>query len=633
MFQKEQNTRIKEVLLVVLLLFIFIVIRIIYIQVINYKFLSNLASSLWTRELPISADRGRILDRNGLVIADNITLSSLILIPSQIKDKETTAKELASILNVSYEEMYKHVSKKTSIERVHPEGRNLSYDIADKINDLNIDGVYLVKESKRIYPYSYLLSHVIGYVGIDNQGLSGIELLYNEELTGTNGSIKYYSDGKGNRLELADYYVEPINGKDIYLTIDLKLQQSLESELTTAFKKYNPEQLIGLVMNPNNGEILALSNRPTFNPNNYQKYKEETINRNLAIWSNYEPGSTFKIITLAASIEEKTVNIFEDTYYDTGHIKVNGFRIGCWKHEGHGYQTYLQVVENSCNPGFVTLGQKLGKERLFKYIKLFGFGKKTGINLNGESKGILFDLDKVGPLELATTAFGQGISVTPLQQVRAVSAAINGGTLYVPYIVKKIASNNKIFKEYTPQIESKNIISKETSDLVRYALESVVAHGSGRYAYIEDYRVGGKTGTAQKAVNGSYLINNFILSFIGFLPANDPEYTVYIAIDNPKGVVQYGGTIAGPIARNVMNSIINLYDLKPDKNGIPRTYAWYETKYTDIPNVIGKTKKEAKKLLKGFTIEYFGNGDKVIDTSPSVGVKVKEGSTVKLLLN
>ena len=633
MFQKEQNRRIREVLLIVFLLFFFVVLKVFYIQVLSYNKLKSYATSLWERELPIASDRGRILDRNGKIIADNITKSSLIVIPSQILDKEDTAKKLSQILNTSYDDMYKHVSKKTSIERVHPEGRNLDSSIADKINSLKMDGVYLVKESKRYYGYNNLLSHVIGYVGIDNQGLSGIELQYDEYLKGSDGAIKYYSDGKGHKLELSEYYVPEQRGNDVYLTIDLDLQVALEREMNNAITKYNPEQMIGIIMDTTSGEILAMSSKPDFNPNNYKEYSVETINRNLAIWSSYEPGSTFKIITLSAAIEEGKVNLFEDTYYDKGYTSVVGRRINCWRHEGHGLQTYLEVVQNSCNPGFVSLGNKLGKETLFSYIKKFGFGEKTGINLNGEAKGILFSLDKVGPLELATTSFGQGVSVTPIGQVTAVSAAINGGTLYIPYIVKKVGDDKTTVLEYSKKIKRDNIISEETSKLVRYALENVVAHGSGRYAYIENYRVGGKTGTAQKAVNGAYLVNNFILSFIGFLPADNPKYTVYIAIDNPKGVVQYGGTIAGPIARNVMKSIISTYDLTPSKEGIPREYQWYETSYIEIPNVIGKNIKEAKKLLKDFKIEYSGDGETVVDISPNVGARIKKGNTIKVLFN
>lgn len=296
MFQSIQNSRIKIIFLIVTLIFLLVVIKVFYIQVIEYKKLNTLANSLWSRNLPVGADRGRILDRNGKVIAGNITTSSLILVPNQIVDKEYTSKKLSEIIGVSYEEMYKHVSKKTSIERVHPEGRNLSYEISSKINDLHIDGVYLLKESKRSYPYKEVLSHVIGYVGIDNQGLSGLELLYDEYLTGTPGSIKYFSDGKGKRLSMSEIYESPTNGMDINLTIDLDLQLALESELNNASTKYNMEGAIGIVMNPKTGEILAMSSRPNFDPTNYQAYSIETINRNLPIWSSYEPGSTFNIV-------------------------------------------------------------------------------------------------------------------------------------------------------------------------------------------------------------------------------------------------------------------------------------------------------------------------------------------------
>ena len=636
MFQNTQNSRIKLVFLIVIAVFLIVIIKVFYIQVIEYRKLNTLANSLWSRNLPVGADRGRILDRNGKVIAGNVTTSSLILIPAQIKDKETVAKNISEILGVSYEDMYKHVSKKTSIERVHPEGRDLSYEIASRINELNYDGVYLLKETKRNYPYGKTLSHVIGYVGIDNQGLSGLELMYDKYLTGTDGSIKYYSDGKGKKLSVPEVYVSPVSGLDINLTIDLDLQLMLESELDNAETKYNMEGAIGIVMKPKTGEILAMASRPSFEPESYQSYSVEVINRNLAIWSSFEPGSTFKILTLAASINEGKVNLFEDKYYDTGKIKVAGSTLHCWKAGGHGEETFLEVVENSCNPGFVVLGNKLGKDVLFNYIDKFGFGKKTGIDLNGESKGIIFPLDKVGPLELATTSFGQGVSVTAVQQVLAVSAIINDGNMYTPYVMKSISEREPglIIKETYPTLKKENLITKETSNLVKYALESVVANGSGHNAYIEGYRIGGKTGTAQKVgSDGRYMIGNYILSFIGFMPANDPEYIVYIGVDGAKGATQYGGSTSAPIARNIFNGIINLYNLEATTEGMPREYFWYETKYTTVPDVRGKTLKEAKQLLNGFKLEYSGSGETVIMTNPESGKRVKEGSVVKLMLN
>lgn len=634
MFYNNIHTRIRYVFLIVILILVIAIGRVFYIQVFSYKKLNTLAESLWSRQLPISADRGKIVDRNGKELATNITTTSLVVIPNQIKDKEKTAKSLSEILNSDYEDMLKHVSKKTSIERVHPEGRGLSYEIAEKIDALKLDGVYLVKESKRYYPYKTLLSHVLGYVGIDNQGLSGLELYYDDYLTGEDGGIKYFSDGKGHKLDLAEIYEAPTSGITLELTIDLDLQLVMENELDNVVSKYNPDSVMAIAMNPKTGEILAMSSRPNFNSNKYKDYDTEVINRNLPIWMTFEPGSTFKIITLTSAIEEKLINIFEDRYTDTGAITVDGATLHCWKHGGHGNQTYLEVVENSCNPGFVNLGLMLQKEKLMGYIKDFGFGSKTGIDLNGEASGILFSLNKMGNVELATTAFGQGISVTPIQQIRAVSAVVNGGTLYKPYIVKNYLEpeTNSIIKSNEPVAE-KNVISKETSDLVKYALESVVAKGSGHNAYIENYRIGGKTGTAQTVENGVYSSSKYILSFIGFMPADDPEIVVYIAVQNAKGVVQYGGTVAAPIARNIFLSAIDILNIKPDTNGIPKEYTWLDQKYVTVPNVVGLSVDEAKKVLKGFKIEYSGTGENVIYQSPSGGMYAKENGTVVVMLN
>ncbi len=633
MFFNEIHTRIRISFLFVICLFIIIILRVFYIQVFSYEKLNQLAEDLWSRKLPIGADRGQILDRNGKILATNITTTSLVLIPSQIKKPEEVATKLSEILNTDYDSMLKHVTKKTSIERVHPEGRRLSYEIASQINDLNFDGVYLVKESKRYYPYGSLLSHVLGYVGIDNQGLSGLELTYDEYLTGTDGAIKYFSDGKGNRLELTEIYEKPQNGINISLTIDLDLQQAAERELDNVVSKYSPEHAMIMAMDPNTGEILAMASRPNFDPNNYQNYDNETINRNLPIWMTYEPGSTFKIMTLSATVEEQTVNLFTDHFYDGGSINVDGATIHCWKSGGHKDQTYLQVVENSCNPGFVSLGQKLGTEKLMQYINNFGFGKKTGVDLNGESSGILFKPSAMGPVELATTAFGQGISVTPIQQITAVSAAINGGKLYTPYLVKQMLEpqTNSLIKNNEPVLK-RTIIKEESSKLIRYALESVVANGSGRNAYIENYRIGGKTGTAQKVENGHYMSGNYIVSFMGFMPADDPKIVVYVAIDHPLGITQYGGTVAAPVAKKILQAAIDIYDFKESKETMPKEYNWLDQKYVVTPNVTGLSKEEAKKALKGFKIEYASSGNKVIYQSPKEGTYIKEGGTIQIML-
>ena len=633
MFFNKIHYKINTVILGVIFLFFLVLLKVFYIQVIDYGKLSNLADSLWNRNLPIESNRGIITDRNGVVLAGNLTTSSLIVIPNQIKNKEEVATKLSEILNVSYDEMYKHISKKTSMERVHPEGRRLSYDIAEKIADLKLDGVYLVRETKRDYVYDKLLSHTLGFVGIDNQGLSGLELEYNDYLTGEYGAIKYISDAKGNTLSNQTFYEPPQDGINITLTINYDIQKTLERELDNAVLKYNPEHALGIVMDPNTGEILALSSRPNFSPSNYQNYTVEEINRNLPIWMTYEPGSTFKIITLAASLEEHTIDLEKDHYHDSGSIHVENARIKCWKAGGHGSQTYLEVVQNSCNPGFVVMGQKLGKEKLFDYIHKFGFGKKTGIDLNGEASGILFNLDNVGPVELATTSFGQGVSVTPIQQITAVSAAINGGYLLKPYIVKTLnePTTNSVIENFEPKVVRK-VISNNTSEKVRYALEHVVSLGSGRNAYIENYRVGGKTGTSQKVKDGRYMVGNYITSFIGFMPANNPEVIVYIAIDNAKGITQYGGTVAAPIARNVLLDCIDILDIKKQKEGIEKTYNYYDRKFATVPNVTGMNISDAMKNLKSFKVEITGEGEKVLYQSPSDGTTLYEGDQIRLML-
>ena len=349
MFFKNIHTRIKIIILIIIVCFILIIGKVFYIQVFSYKKLNTSAVGVWSRNLPLEANRGNIYDINGNLLAGNITTTSLVLIPNQIKDKQNTAKKLSEILNTDYKDMLVHVNKKTSIERVHPEGRRLSYEIADKINELHLNGVYLVKEAKRYYPNDTMLSHTMGFVGIDNQGLGGLELEYNDYLTGSNGAIKYISDAKGNKLSMEQTYEKPQDGMNMTLTINYDIQEALERELDNAVSMYNPDQALGIVMNPNNGEILALSSRPNYNPNDYSKSSVEELNRNLPVWMTYEPGSTFKIITLAASLEEKVVDLDKDKFYDSGSITVMGTKLHCWKPGGHGEETYLEVVENSCN--------------------------------------------------------------------------------------------------------------------------------------------------------------------------------------------------------------------------------------------------------------------------------------------
>jgi stage V sporulation protein D (sporulation-specific penicillin-binding protein) len=628
--------RLVTVFILAFIVFLIIGIRLAYVQFVLGKDLVDKAEDSWSRNITFEPERGKILDRNGEVLAENVSAPTVMVVPRQIKDPEEAATKLSQILGMEKDKAMEHVTKKASIERIHPEGRKITEEQAEAIQALNMEGVYIAKDSKRHYPNGDYLSHVLGFSGIDNQGLMGLEAYYDDELSGEAGSLSFFSDAKGHRLEdMADVYQPPTDGQDLQLTIDSDIQTIVERELNNAEAKYNPDGAIALAVDPDNGEILAMSSRPSFDPENYKETDPDTYNRNLPIWSSYEPGSTFKIITLAAALEEKVVDLEEDHFHDSGSIKVDGATLHCWKQGGHGDQTYLEVVQNSCNPGFVSLGQKLGTDRLFSYIENFGFGEKTGIDLQGEGKGILFDPDKIGAVETATTAFGQGVSVTPIQQVMGVSAAINGGYLYQPHIAKswKDPVTNET-ETATETVMKRRVVSEDTSEQVRLALETVVAKGTGRGAYREGFRIGGKTGTAQKVgTNGTYMDNNYILSFIGFAPANDPEIVVYLAIDNPKNTIQFGGKVAAPIVGDILEDSLRSMGIEPQTDGLEKSYSWPEEEPLETPNFIGMKKRELTEYYTTLQLEVSGSGDYIIDQEPKAGTKVEAGSTVRLYLS
>lgn len=617
---------------IVLIYFIALFIRLGYLQIFDSNELVQKAEELWSRNLPIEGQRGIIYDRNHEVIVGNEVAPSVIVIPRQVTDVEHTSEVLAEILGVSVEEANRHVTHRVSVERIQPEGRKLSNEQVVAIQEANLDGVYLVNDVKRSYPYGSLLAQTIGFTGIDNQGITGLEYVYNDYLMGANGVWQYFSDAKGNPLpQFSDSYSPASRGLDIELTIDLHLQQILDREFDNAVAKYDPDQMIGIIMDPKTGEILALSSRPTYEPENYQDYDQEIFNRNLPIWSTYEPGSTFKIVTFSAALEEGVMTL-EDRFFDPGYAMVDGVRIRDWKAGGHGDQSMLEVIMNSCNPGFIELGMRLGKEKLFEYIKAYGFNEKTGVDMLGESQGIIFNPDNIGNVELATSSFGQGNSVTPIQLVTAVSAAVNGGNLMQPYIVKRMIHpyTNEILYERQPTIK-RQVISQETSDIMRYALEMVGAQGSGKGAYIDGYRVGGKTGTAQKARNGAYVSGEYILSFVGIAPMDDPQLVVYVAIDNPKNTIQYGGVVAAPIARSILAEALPYIGVEPREEQIEKKYNWLDTQYVTIPDFVGQEKKNIETSYL-YNIEYYGEGTKVISQQPEAYTRTIEGGTIRLYL-
>lgn len=616
------------------ILFAALALRLAYVQLWIGGELAQKAEDSWRRNIPYAAKRGEIWDRSGIRLTYNISSPSIMAIPVQVKDKRGTAAELSRVLQMSEDDIFQMLSRKESSVYIRPGGRKITEEKAAEVRELNLPGIEVVEDNKRYYPFGTFASHILGFTGIDNQGLTGVEASYNSELRGINGSVSYLSDAAGRFIpNTSEQYTPPKDGLNLQLTIDKNIQSFLERELDQAMVQHQAKNAIGIAMDPKTGEILAMSSRPTYDPTFFREYPSEVYNRNLPIWMTYEPGSTFKIITLAAALEEKKVDLQRDTFYDPGFVEVGGARLRCWKKGGHGSQSFLQVVENSCNPGFVALGQKLGKETLFDYIRRFGFGQKTGIDLGGEENGILFKLSRVGPVELATTSFGQGVSVTPIQQIAAVSAAVNGGRLFEPHVAKAWYSpdTGEKIKDVEPTLV-RQVISEETSKNVREALESVVAKGTGRPAFIDGYRVGGKTGTAQKVINGRYSPDEHIVSFIGFAPADDPKIVVYVAVDDPAGI-QFGGLVAAPIVKNVLADSLRYMGVEPRKDQVEREYRYGETRVVEVPDLLGHTVSDLYESMNmNFRLEKFGSGDIVIDQAPKGGERIEQGSTIRIYM-
>lgn len=631
-FNKLKLKRINFLYIVIILSFAALMIRLSYVKIIKGKNYYDLALDLWTRSAPIKGARGNIYDRNGNVIVSSSLAPGLVAIPKQINDKEDAANKLSKILNVDASKIKKHLEKKVSVEIIKPEGIKLSLNQALEVVKLGIEGIYVVSDSKRSYKYGNLLAPILGIVGSDNQGITGIEYIYDEYLRGKKGGLQIFTDAHGEIIkDLTSYYDLAESGSDLYLTIDLKLQICLERIINNIVSRYNPEEIMIIAMNPKNSEVLGMASYPTFDIINYQDYDQSLYNRNLPIWKSYEPGSVQKIITYAAGLEEKVFTI-DEYFYDPGYLIVDGVRIKDWKVGGHGKETFLQVIQNSCNPGFMTIGLRLGKENLFKYIRSFGMGELTGIDLLGESKGILFNEKKIGNVELATASFGQGNAVTAIQLINASCAAVNGGYLYKPYVLKKIVKDDQVLMEKKPEMIRK-VLSEDTSKLMCHALECVASLGTARGAYIDGYRVGGKTGTAQIASNGHYLSGKYILSFLGIAPMNDPQIAVYLAINNPKNTIQYGGVVAAPLVKEILQESFNILNIEPSSGGIKEDVRYYIDKNVYIvDDYVGMDIRKIRPTNKyNFIIE--GTGKKIIEQLPSPGERLIEGGSVILYTN
>lgn len=614
---------------------VIVFIRLFYVQIIQHDKLTELAKTNWDREIPFTSERGKITDRNGKLIVTNELAPTLYFMPTQNENVEEAANQIAEVLKLDAKKLYEKMNSKSYLVKLAPEAKNISYEQAVKIQELKIDGLYSGVDYDRSYPYGNLLSRLVGFTGYDSQGLAGIEYQYDKILTSKDAAIKLFTDAKGKALpHVNDEWREGKEGATVGLTIDVEVQKVIERELSQAMTKYNAEQALAIAMNPKTGEILALSSYPTYDPSKFEEVESSIYNRNLPVWMTYEPGSTFKIITLSAAVEENVVDLEKDTFFDKGYTMVEGVRLRCWKRDGHGEETFLQVVENSCNPGFIELGQRVGPDKLMKYIKNFGFGQTTGSNIAGEASGILFSEEAFGPVEHATTSFGQGISVTPIQQVQAVSAAVNGGKLFTPYVVSKVYNpeSGEVVIENKPKIK-RDVVSEETSKIVRDALESVVANGSGRAAYRDGLRIGGKTGTAQKVENGRYKDGDYIVSFIGFAPANDPEVVVYVAVDSPKGELVFGSTIVAPIVGQIIEDIAPILGIEKDREGqLEKQYRWGDELTERVPDLVGVSVNEIMELEYPYQIKVHGKGETVKAQLPEPESVLELDGTIHLYL-
>jgi len=616
------------------LVFVILMGRLAWIQFVQGEELKQKAEEVRMRDIPVDARRGSILDRNGNELVTSISVDSIYAIPKHVEDPRQAARDLSTILGMNEDKLYKKLTKKSSFEWIM---RKVDFEVSRKVEELEIKGIKTVEENKRYYLHESLASHVLGFTGIDNQGLLGLEKSYDEELRGKPGRIVVEHDAMGRETPGALHdYIEPVPGHNLVLTLDETIQYFAERELDKVIANYDPKLAVAIVMDPGTGEILAMANRPTFNPNNWREAPKEVWDRNPAIWYNYEPGSTFKIITASSALEVGAVRP-EDQFYDPGYVKVAGRNIRCWKAGGHGSQTFEEVVQNSCNPGFIEVGLNLGKERFYKYIRAFGFGNPTGINLPGEAQGILIPEKQATNLNIATMAIGQSIAVTPIQLITAVCAAINGGKLMKPYLVKEITNaEGKTVEKFEPKVV-RQIISPETSAEMRMLLEKVVSKGTGRNAFVDGYRVGGKTGTAQVVGSGGYVQGKYVASFAGFAPAEDPQIAILVMIAEPKGGIYFGGLVAAPVFQAIAKDTLRYLRI-PETPGLERPKQPWEVQQprvdVDVPNVINYPVEEAEKIIKssGLNVQTSGEGNIVYGQTPRAGARVKSGTTVILEL-
>lgn len=539
--------------------------RLIYLMVFQADHFGVLAQEIQERERSIKAERGRIFDRNGIELASNKPVCTISVIYNQVKEPDRVIEVLVKELGLDREYVEKCVRKKSSREKIKS---NVEKEIADKIRTYDLDGVMVDEDYKRFYPYSSLASKVIGFTGSDNQGIIGLEVAYDKELQGQNGIIYTLTTAKGIEIKnVAERRQEPIPGNDLYISLDVNIQEYAWQAAKKVREEKNAKSVKVIVLNPQNGEIYAMVNEPEFDTNNpftlieqedtsklTDKEKNDLLNtmwRNACISDTYEPGSTFKIVTATAALEERKVSL-SDSFYCPGYKLVEDRTIRCHKTVGHGAESFKEGIMNSCNPVFMEIGERTGVNSMYKWFRNLGLTEKTGIDVPGEANSIMHKKENVGAVELATMSFGQSFQITPLQLIRAVSAVVNGGNLITPHFGVKIEDREQTQIKNLEYKVKKNAISKETSETMKMLLEAVVSEGGGNKAYIEGYRIGGKTATSEKLPRSS---NKYISSFIGFAPVDNPKILAILLIDEPEGVY-YGGTIAAPVVRGIFENIL-----------------------------------------------------------------------------
>lgn len=544
--------------------------RLVYLMVFCSEYYGQKAEDLHERERDIKAARGRIIDATGKILATNKSVCTISVIHSQINEPEKVIAALQKELGLTEEEVRKRVEKVSSIERVKT---NVDKETGDRIRAYGLSGIKVDEDYKRYYPLDTMASTVLGFTGADNQGILGLEVKYDSYLQGTSGKILTLTDARGIEIENAgETRLEPVNGYDLYISMDSNIQQYCEQAAEKAYIKKQADEVSVIVMNPQNGELMAMVNYPEFNLNEpftlieemgadgteSADKKQELLNRmwrNPCISDTYEPGSTFKIITAAAALEEGVVSL-TDQFYCPGYKLVEDRRIRCAKTSGHGAETFETGIMNSCNPVFIELGERLGVENYYKYFKQFGLTQKTGIDLPGEAATIMHKQENVGPVELATISFGQSFQITPIQLVTTVSSIINGGTRITPHFGVEVRETDGTLVETFSYDKREEICSGETSETMQYLLEKVVSEGGGKNAKIEGYAIGGKTATSQTLPRSEH---RYISSFLGFAPADDPKVLVIAIINNPKGTY-YGGLIAAPVVKEIMENILPYLD-------------------------------------------------------------------------